>query len=47
MDDFMDEEAEKYMRSMKEQRIEAMKRDYEQKQKDKIIGHGTYIEIVE
>ena len=47
LDDLMDEESEKILRSLKEQRIEAMKADYQEKQANKALGHGTYIEIVE
>ena len=47
MDDLMDEESEKIMRTYKEQRLEAMKMEYEEKQTNKILGHGTYQEIVE
>lgn len=48
LDDLMnDEESEKILRSMKEQRMDAMKMDYEEQQKNKAMGHGTYIEIVE
>jgi len=42
MDDLMDEESEKIMRTYKEQRLEAMKMEYEEKQTNKIMGHGTY-----
>lgn len=47
LDDFMDEESEKIMRSLKEQRLEMLKADYEEKQHNKTLGHGTYTEIVE
>ena len=43
----MDRESEKIMRTYKEQRLEAMKMEYEEKQTNKIMGHGTYQEIVE
>jgi thioredoxin-like negative regulator of GroEL len=43
----MDEESEKIMRSLKEQRMEALKADYQEKQQNKTLGHGTYTEIVE
>ena len=43
----MDEESEKIMRSLKEQRLEMLKADYEEKQHNKTLGHGTYTEIVE
>lgn len=43
----MDEESEKIMRTLKEQRMEAMKADYEEKQKNRTLGHGTYTEITE
>jgi len=47
MDDFMDEESEKIMRSLKEQRMENAKWEYEENQKNKTKGHGTYVEILE
>ena len=47
MDDFMDDESEKIMRSIKEARIAELKADYEEKQTNKTLGHGTYTEIVE
>lgn len=43
----MDDESEKILRSIKEQRLAAMKADYEEKQTNKTLGHGTYTEIVE
>ena len=43
----MDEEEEKLMRSLKEQRIEAMKEEYAENQTNKTLGHGQYTEIVE
>jgi thioredoxin-like negative regulator of GroEL len=43
----MDEESEKIMRSLKEQRLEMMKAEYEERQHNKTLGHGTYTEIVE
>ena len=42
-----DEESERIMRSMREQRIQAMKAEYEEKQTNRTLGHGTYTEIVE
>ncbi len=35
------------MRSMAEHRLAAMKEAYEEKQTNKTLGHGTYIEITE
>ena len=35
------------MRSLKQQRLQQMKNDYEERQTNKTLGHGTYIEIVE
>lgn len=35
------------MQSLKQQRMDAMKADYEEKQLNKTLGHGTYSEIVE
>jgi len=35
------------MRSLREQRMQAMKADYEEKQVNRTLGHGTYQEIVE
>lgn len=43
----MDEESEKIMRNLKEQRMEDMKAEYEERQMNKTLGHGTYIEITE
>jgi hypothetical protein len=43
----MDEESERLIRELKESRIQEMRADYEEKQYNKTIGHGTYIEIVE
>ena len=45
--DQMDEEEEKLMRSLKEQRINAMKEDYTETQVNKTLGHGGYDEITE
>lgn len=47
LDDFMDEESEKMMRNLKERRMEAAKAEYEEMQKNKAKGHGTYVEILE
>ncbi len=47
LDDFMDEESEKLMRNYKEQRMAAMKEQYEEQQHNKTMGHGTYQEITE
>ena len=47
LDDLMDEESERLIRELKESRIQEMRADYEEKQYNKTIGHGTYIEIVE
>jgi len=46
-DDFFDDESEKIMRSLKEERLQAMKEEYQERQTNKTLGHGTYIEIVE
>ena len=46
-DDFFDDESEKIMRSLKEQRLMQMKAEYEEQQINKSKGHGTYREIVE
>lgn len=46
-DDFFDDESEKIMRSYKEQRMAEMKEEYEERQTNKTLGHGTYTEIVE
>ena len=35
------------MRSMREQRIQQMKEEYQEKQTNRTLGHGTYQEIVE
>ena len=43
----MDDESEKIMRSIKEARMAELKADYEEKQTNKTLGHGTYTEIVE
>jgi len=42
LDDFeaMDEEEEKLMRNIKEQRLAAMKEDYTETQTNKTLGHG-------
>ena len=49
LDDFeaMDEEEEKLMRSIKEQRLAQMKEDYTETQTNKTLGHGSYDEIEE
>ena len=49
LDDFeaMDEEEEKLMRSIKEQRLAQMKENYEEEQTNKTLGHGSYDEIEE
>ena len=43
----MDEEEEKLMRSLKEQRLAQIKEDYTETQVNKTLGHGQYSEIVE
>lgn len=43
----MDEESEKIMKKFKEQRMDDMKAEYEEKQMNKIMGNGTYSEITE
>ena len=45
--DAMDENEEKMMRNMAEMRMAAKKIAYEEQQTNKILGHGTYSEIVE
>ena len=47
MDDFMDEESEKIMRTLKEARLAGMKANYQEQQENKTMGHGTYQEILE
>jgi len=49
LDDFeaMDEEEEKLMRNIKEQRLAQMKEDYTEEQTNKTLGHGSYDEITE
>lgn len=47
LDDFMDEETEKIMRTYKQARLDDMKAEYEEKQSNKTLGHGTYTEITE
>ena len=42
MDDFMDEESEKIMRTLKEARLAGMKANYQEQQENKTMGHGTY-----
>jgi len=47
-DDFgNDEESERIMRTIKEQRLADLAADYEETQTNKTMGHGTYSEIVE
>ena len=43
----MDDESEKIMRSLKEQRLAYAQGEYEEQQKNKTLGHGTYQEITE
>ena len=47
LDDLMDEEEEKIMRQIKEQRLAQMKEEYQENQKNKALGTGTYDEILE
>ena len=47
LDDMMDEEEEKLMRKLKEQRLAEMKEEYQENQKNKALGTGTYSEILE
>ena len=47
-DDYnIDEDEEKMMRNMAEQRLAMMKEEFQEKQVNKTLGHGTYIEITE
>ena len=47
-DDFnLDGEEEKIQRQIKEMRSQEQKADFQEKQEQKIIGHGKYQEIVE
>lgn len=45
--DIMDEEEEKMMRSIKEQRLAYAKETYAETQTNKTLGHGSYDEITE
>jgi len=48
-DDFFDDDNEsmQIMRSLKEQRLNQMKDEYEEQQVNRTLGHGTYAEITE
>ncbi|CDW72684.1 phosducin-like protein 3 isoform 1 [Stylonychia lemnae] len=46
-DEFFDDEEEKIMRDIREQRLSQMKNQYQEKQENLIKGHGQYTEIKE